>query len=132
MTRELDLNNPMGLKQSNDKFQGETHPSSDSVFKEFVTMVEGVRAGAKVLLTYFGTHNLTTVRGIITRWAPGIENDTASYISDVCGRMHVTPDEDLDLTIPDVLEDLVAAIVHHENGVSLDEVLLSQGVLLAL
>ena len=130
MTREISLNNPMGLKQSNDRFQGEVQPSNDTVFKQFITMVEGVRAGGKVLMTYFNDYGLTTVADIITRWAPPTENNTAAYIEDVAQRTGYSADEELDLNNPDVLQKLLAAIIFHENGEEVDSAAISSAVTL--
>ena len=130
MTRELSLNNPMGLKQSDDHFQGEVRPSSDPIFKQFISMVEGVRAGGKVLMTYFNDYGLTTIVDIITRWAPPTENNTAAYIEDVAQRTGYSADEELDLNNPDVLQKLLAAIIFHENGEEVDSAAISSAVTL--
>lgn len=131
MTREIRLNNPMGLKKSEDHFKGEVQPSTDTVFKQFLTEVDGIRAGAKVLLTYYHIHALITIAGIVNRWAPGSENDTDSYIADVAHHMGYTANEMIDLDKPAVLENLVAAIIYHENGQNLDSLLIKDGVMLA-
>ncbi len=43
----------------------------------------GIRALVKIIQTYERKYSLDTVRGIINRWAPPVENDTGSYISQV-------------------------------------------------
>ena len=116
MTREIGLNNPMGLRISTDRFQGEIQPSLDEDFKTFFNLTWGVRAGVKVLLTYYNVHALDTVSKIINRWAPESENDTDAYIQDVCNRMNVSANDILDLTNQMVMCNLVSAIVWHENG----------------
>lgn len=128
MTREEKLNNWMGLKHSGDTFQGEVIPSSDKVFKEFASPQAGVRAGTKVLLTYFNDYGLNTIEAIIRRWAPDSENNTQAYIEDVCQRVGVAAGDAVDLTDPIVMVNLVAAIVKHENGEVLDAEAISEGV----
>jgi hypothetical protein len=128
MTREERLNNPCGIKLSPQKFQGEVI-SDDAVFKMFDTMANGVRAAAKVLLTYYNIHNLDTVSTIIYRWAPSLENDVTSYITNVCDMMGVSPDGTLDLTDQTIMVELVKAIIFHENGSDIvDDITITQGV----
>lgn len=128
MTREERLNNPMGLKMSNETFQGEVIPSCDLKFKQFVTMAMGVRAGTRILLTYFRKYNLDTVIAIINRWAPPVENNTQAYINDVSARMGVSPDQPLDLEDRTLMLKLVGAIIYHENGESISPEDIATGV----
>lgn len=74
----------------------------------------GVRALAHQLQTYAG-RGITSVAQILTTYAPNNENDTAAYIADVSGRVGVPADQPLD--VYGMLTQLVAAIIHHENGV---------------
>jgi hypothetical protein len=81
-------------------------------------MHEGLEAAAENLLDYSDKHGLTTIQDIIGRWAPASDprNDTCSYVSDVSRRTGYAPQENLDLHNPQVLETLLGAITHHENG----------------
>lgn len=79
-------------------------------------MVWGIRALAKVLLTYEDRHGLHTIRQLIDRWAPPIENDTSAYVDGVASDMMVNPDEPINLHQLDKLTCMVRAISHHENG----------------
>lgn len=49
-------------------------------FARFDTPENGIRALGKLLLTYQRKHGLKTVKAIISRWAPAVENDTAAYV----------------------------------------------------
>jgi len=49
-------------------------------FAVFESHEYGIRAIAMLLQTYQDRHDLTTIRGIINRWAPNNENNTNSYI----------------------------------------------------
>jgi hypothetical protein len=70
---------------------------------------------ARVLANY-ASAGITTVRGIISRWAPpGDNNDTAAYVDAVASHLHVRPDAPLDLKT--ALAPLIAAIIQHENGI---------------
>ena len=88
--------------------------SGDDRFAVFSSPVWGVRALARVLGTYRERYGLTTVRGIVSRWAPANENNTEAYIQAVANEIGV-PDR-----VALVTEDypaLIKAIIRHENGV---------------
>ena len=110
-------NNPGNIRAPNSTlvWQGQIGVD-DHGFCIFDTYRHGLRALGKLLLTYYDKHGLKTVRGIISRWAPPTENNTVSYIAGVCFDMRVDPDVELNLRDKDVLDDIVRAIVIHENG----------------
>ena len=116
MTRGERLKNPLNLRISDNAWQGKITPPQDQSYEQFDTTEHGLRAGAKLLLTYFHKYGLNTVDGIISRFAPSNENDTKSYIADVCSRMGVSPNDSLVLSDVTTLTNLVNAIVWHENG----------------
>jgi hypothetical protein len=89
---------------------------SDGSFCIFDTDEHGIRALAKLLLIYQDKHGLRTVRGIIDRWAPPVENDTSAYVTQVAKHISRAPDETLDLHDADTLTALTTAIIKHENG----------------
>lgn len=102
-----------------DKWLGEVgledHPQAR--FTTFEAPIYGIRAVGKILLTYQRRYGLKTVREIVTRWAPPVENDTGSYVDFVAGCMSVDPDEDIDLpTRAAEFTALTAAIIRMENG----------------
>jgi len=90
--------------------------SSDRRFVVFKTPEDGIRALAKVVLTYHRKHGLDTIQGIIGRWAPPNENETIAYIKHVAEQLGVSPNEVIEVTDPEVLEVIVRAIIRHENG----------------
>ncbi len=97
------------------RWVGAIEPGSDPVFEEFETDFHGIRALAKTLLTYQRKHGLRTIQGIITRWAPGSENDTAAYARSVALRVKHNARAQIDLS-GELLNRLVKAIIYHENG----------------
>lgn len=115
MTRGLRNNNPGNIRADGTQWQGMAPTQTDSDFVQFVSAEYGIRALARTLSTYFDNYGLNTVAGIINRWAPPSENDTASYVEDVASQMNVDPNAPLDLTTD--LPALVRAIIRHENGV---------------
>jgi hypothetical protein len=86
-------------------------------FGRYDTALNGIRAVVCQLLAYQRIHGLRSIRAMITRWAPGADdNNTAAYIAAVCNYCAVTPDDDFDLTNPDNLENIVFAVIRQENG----------------
>lgn len=132
-TRPLGIrnNNPGNIENNGTKWQGMADIQSGR-FLRFVSPEYGFRAMARIIRTYSTRYGLNTVSGIINRWAPPIENDTASYIEHVAGVMGVSPDQTIDVYDDDVLAELLAVITLHENGVSpYDHMLIVDGVRMA-
>ena len=73
-------------------------------------------------MTYRMKHGLSTVREIINRWAPPVENNTDAYVDHVCRRLGVAPDHPLDFGNPQVYLHLARAIAYHENGTAADSI----------
>ncbi|GBQ52296.1 structural protein [Komagataeibacter sucrofermentans] len=84
-------------------------------FAAFPTMADGIRALRDQLLRY-GERGLTTVRAIISVYAPASENPTGAYIYALCSHMDVQPDTVLDLHDPATQRALIAGIATMENG----------------
>lgn len=122
MTNEPDnLPNTRGFRNKNpgnieynaaNDWDGQT--GSDGRYAIFSDMRYGIRAIGKLLDAYYYRHGLTTLSGIINRWAPDHENNTASYISHAATLTGLDPDSALDLETAKPA--IVAAIIHHENG----------------
>lgn len=114
--RGIRNNNPGNIRKSSTAWQGKVTVSSDPAFEQFSSAHYGLRALARNILTY-QQNGLRTLRAIILRWAPPVENNSAAYISDVSLRTGIAPDDFLDLAArPELLAKIVAAIVWHENG----------------
>ncbi|TFZ46118.1 structural protein P5 [Stenotrophomonas maltophilia] len=113
-------NNPGNIDRSSVVWQGEDR-STEALQRErrfcvFLTPQAGFRALGKTLLTYQRKHGLRTVKEIINRWAPPIENDTTAYVQEVAKAVGVSPSEVVRLDTPVTLERLATAIAKHENG----------------
>jgi len=116
-TRGIRNKNPGNIRYNpaND-WNGQTGQDSDG-FVIFSDSRFGIRAMGKILDSYRG-RGVTSIREIISSWAPNSENDTESYISSVVQSMnapsyHFTPTrEDGDYPA------LVKAIIKHENGIN--------------
>jgi hypothetical protein len=130
-TRGERSNNPGNIRHSDITWLGEI--SSLDAFADFKSPEYGIRAIAKVLLSYQRAHGLDTVRKIISRWAPPSENDTSAYIAAVAAECCVDPDMAIDLRGPTLMGMMVKAIIRHENGrVAYDDSVINDGVALAL
>lgn len=114
ISRGIRNNNPGNIRHSSAAWLGKSAQQTDNQFLQFDSPEYGLRALGVTLRTYFNKHGLQTVRGIINRWAPPVENDTLSYVNAVAKALGVTPDQKLDFYTQ--LPRLIAAIVKHENG----------------
>lgn len=116
-TRGIRNNNPGNIDRNATKWQGmAVDQSTDPRFIVFKDAKWGIRAIARLLMTYQDRYKLHTVRGLINRWAPPVENDTGSYVSAVAKAVGVGPDAVIDVDSADVMLPLVKAIITHENG----------------
>ena len=79
--RGLRNNNPLNIRHSADRFQGEI-AGRDKSFKSFSSLAYGYRAAFVILGTYL-SQGCNTIEKIISRWAPPAENNTDSYIFQV-------------------------------------------------
>jgi len=109
--------NPGNIERNATRWQGMAlDQASDSRFVVFSGSTWGIRAIARTLITYQDKYGLRTVRGIIKRWAPAHENNTAAYVASVCQRLGVGPDDVIDVYDYSTMLELVRAIIRHENG----------------
>lgn len=133
--RGIRNNNPGNIRPG-DSWQGLAEPSVDEAgYLRFTDAVYGIRALTKNLLNQQRHHGLTTIRGIITKYAPPSDNnDTPAYIAAVAHDTGRDPDEPVDLVNNyGLLVDFVNAIIYHENGVNpYSTALVAEGINLAL
>lgn len=116
------LNNPGNLEWG-DPWQGLV-PRTESMyafkgnaqqkrFAQFKSPAYGIRAIARTLITYQDKYGLRTVKEIIHRWAPSVENPTDAYVKAVRA---VVGGDYVDTHNYQDLRNLVEAIIRHENG----------------
>lgn len=115
LTRAERNHNPGNIRRCGVRYRGERRPSCDPAFKEFESDEWGYRAMFVLLESYRRRYSIDTLRGIVTRWAPPLENDTKSYIRFVAERAEVDPEATL---LPrDVrLRAIVEAMSRFERG----------------
>ena len=102
LPRGLRNNNPLNIRLSSDRWQGQIAPSpsgegrGEAEFCQFESMEYGWRAAFRLLChTYYGKYKLRTIRDIISRWAPPKENNTPAYIRYVSDYTGIWPDREL-------------------------------------
>jgi hypothetical protein len=111
--RGIRNNNPGNIRHR-DPWMGLATEQPDPSFCTFITPEYGIRAMGKVLVNYQRRYGINTIRGIIHRWAPPVENDTEAYVSHVAEAVGVGPDDTIQ--VESVLESLIPVIISHENG----------------
>nr|WP_294596295.1 structural protein P5 [uncultured Rikenella sp.] len=116
MSRGLKNRNPGNIRQSPTRYKGET-ASADPAFKTFESMAWGYRAMFVLLDTYKRRHGCDTLRKMIVRYAPPVENNTAAYIDTVATRSLVAPDSPISTDNKEVMVPIIAAMSFVENGI---------------
>lgn len=142
IARGIRNNNPGNIRKAGDwrKWQGLAANQTDREFLVFASPVDGIRALARTLITYYDKRfagdgsKIDTVAEVIARWAPPAENNTSMYAAAVAQHMGQAPSDPVDLHAYADLRPMVEAIIQHENGMQpytddqLDEALRRVGV----
>ena len=116
--RGIRANNPGNIERNATRWQGMAHDQSgDPRFVVFTAPEWGIRAIARLLLTYQDKHHLDTLEKIINRWAPPSENVTSAYVKAVAAALKVPATAPVNVHVPETMRALVKAIIKHENGV---------------
>ena len=135
--RGIRNNNPLNIRRSKDKWQGQVNPSGngnvngngnnsspkgDAEFVQFYSMEYGWRAAFLLLHTYMSKYKLTTVRKIIYRWAPPNENNTAAYTNHVSYLAVLDPNQEIEFGNKFTMLQIGRAMCQVENGLQYDPV----------
>jgi len=125
-------NNPGNIRISKDKWQGLSTEQLDKEFFTFKDPTYGIRAMARILIKYQDSYNANTVRKIVRRWAPPVENDTEAYIERVCELTSFDDTQELNMHNFDHLRPIVIALINHELGYQpYTEAQITKGIVLA-
>jgi len=121
--RGIRNHNPGNIERDGTRWQGMAPVQGDARFVVFSEAKWGLRAIARILITYQDRRRagdgsrIDTVRKFISRWAPPAENDTDAYARMVARALGVGPDDaGVDVYDFDTMRGLVGAIVRYENG----------------
>ena len=117
MSRGLSNNNPGNIRLAEYVWQGEIRPSKDKAFCQFKDMASGYRALLRLLQNYKKLHGCDTIRKMINRWAPPVENNTLAYINFVCLQTGIGSDAAVNVDDRVTMLKIAAAISQMENGV---------------
>ncbi len=114
LPRGVRNNNPLNIRVGND-WQGEALVSRDDAFETFKNAEYGFRAGAKILRSY-NRQGISTISGIISRFAPTNENNTQHYINSVCGWTGFSSNQTIDVYNQEQVATLLHAMSIMEVG----------------
>lgn len=111
-------NNPGNIRyNATDKWQGAATPPSIGSFCAFNSPIMGIRAIARVLISFQDKHNCKTVRDFISRYAPPADmNPTERYIANVCNWGGLDQNQTLNVHTYDDCFPLVEGIIRQEQG----------------
>ncbi|WP_286836544.1 structural protein [Spongiibacter sp.] len=113
--RGIRNNNPLNIREGaggGDQWRGEYATELDDAFEEFNSPEWGYRAAKRIVQSY-RRRGITTLRGIVSAWAPTNENNTGAYVNSVASKTGLPPEH----TITDAdLPALFRAMAIHENG----------------
>lgn len=115
LPRGIRNNNPGNLNFARQRGATLEDRATGARFARFQTAEEGL-AALSIQLQRYGQRGINTVQAIISQFAPPKENNTAKYISDVSRSLGVSSGAKLDTNDPNVLNGLMGAIIHIENG----------------
>ncbi|QTL40932.1 structural protein [Xenorhabdus budapestensis] len=119
MSRGIRNNNPGNIDHNPaNKWQGQL-PHDEKIEKRFCRFESpeyGIRALFKLLRNYQLRHQLHSIRKIINRYAPPVENNTESYIQFAAEKVGVSADEKISTQDKKVLFALAEGIIKMENS----------------
>ena len=121
LPRGIRNNNPLNIRRTQTQWKGLRAQQTDAGFAQFETMEYGWRAAFYLLTrTYYHKYRLYTIRGIVSKWAPPVENNTKAYIENVSRLTGIQPDEPLGIPSeqPSRWIALGIAMAIQENGTS--------------
>jgi hypothetical protein len=113
--RGFRLNNPFNIEKGS-PWEGLAADQPDARFCKFVSMSYGVRAWAKLMLTYASAYNIRSVADIVNRYNPPADGQPSSYIPTVAGALGVDAAAPLDLSNRYTVFSLARAMMAVEIG----------------
>ncbi|HDX1017737.1 hypothetical protein ACFGXH_02940 [Pasteurella multocida] len=121
---------PLGIRNNNpgniewgSPWQGlKAKTKNSGRFAEFESPVYGIRAIAVLLITYYDKRKsrdgskIDTIKEVIERWAPPVENNSTAYAKAVSDLLGVTPTSKINMHDYATIRAIVCGIIRHENG----------------
>lgn len=113
--RAVRNNNPLNLTTlPSGTWTGQV--GKDGQFAVFDNPQSGLAAADQNLHAYYSKHGLDTLQGVISRWAPASENDTAAYVGTVAKDLGIDPNAKLNLSDPATRHAVLASMAKVEAG----------------
>ena len=109
---DIARHNPGNIVKTSSLWEGQIQ--SKGRFVAFKDKHSGLRALAIVLLRYERRHGMTTVKQVVSRFAPAHENDTEKYAEFVADELGVSATENINICAYGT--ELMKAIIRMENG----------------
>lgn len=135
MPRGMRNNNPGNIKRQTPPtpWQGVADDQPDPLFVKFKDVTWGIRAMARVLISYQDIHSICTIEKIINRYAPPTDaNPTDSYIAFVSQKSGFSPRVLLDLHNYADIKPVIKAMVEFEQGYeAVEDAQIDKGLVLA-
>ena len=113
--RGLRNNNPLNIRRGQ-QWKGLRANQTDKNFAQFESIEYGIRAAFVTLRTYMTKYGIGNISGIIYRWAPPQENDTAKYLGVIHKRTGIAPYHAIRFVDKDKMCALVSAMIFVECG----------------
>ena len=117
-TRGERNNNPLNIDRTLIQWDGMAVQQTDPRFIDFEKPEDCYRTASRIIREHSSSRS--TIDSIVYSWAPGVENDTESYIKDVCQRTGFSRFQPLTITRvvgdPCDLLPLLRGMTWHENG----------------
>tara|TARA_R100001480_G_scaffold38852_2_gene51688 strand:+ start:416 stop:1081 length:666 start_codon:yes stop_codon:yes gene_type:complete len=121
--RGIRNNNPGNVERNSTPWQGMCEvQTADSRFCVFESPKFGIRAIARILITYFDKRRaangtpIDTVGELVARWAPKTENPTESYADFIRDGLGVNVGQQINILDYKTMRVVVEAIIRFENG----------------
>jgi len=125
LPRGIRNHNPGNIERDGTRWQGMAAEQTDRRFVVFSAPKWGLRAMARILITYQDKRRaadgsrIDSVRKFVSRWAPPAENNTDAYAAYVASALGVGPDDrSIDVYDYTTMLTLLRSIVQYENGIS--------------
>lgn len=138
MSRGNRNNNPGNIERNDTPWQGMSDEQLDERFITFKHPKWGIRAMARILITYQDKRKakdgskIDTVAEYIARWAPSFENPTEEYAQFIRDAIDVSEGSVITVHEYDVICPMIKAIIHFENGsMPYDDATIDQALRLA-
>ena len=109
-------NNPLNIRYADtNDWLGQVGNANG--FVDFADDSYSYRAADALIQGYGSKRGATTLRDVISIYAPPTENDTDNYINFVSNRTNLNPDVSLDLNDPVLRTNILSAMAMMESGV---------------